>query len=394
MKEPRRRSGEMGGPDPIDSALEAGSGATTAGRLRFFFHSRAALGLAPAAAPALIFVPLGIVLGPAGLGLLSEEALAHLDTVVSLGLAALGVFIGLGLEMGRAERRLLAAASVESLVTVALVAFTTAFLLASWDMRPEVPAAVLALALGIVASASSAGAAEEWHDGPHHLATRIADLDDVAPILIGGFVIVAAAHGSFAPSAVVLTAVTIAVGVAAAIAGWLLFERASGEAERAVFVAGSVLLLAGCAAYLGLSPLLAGLAAGVCWGLLPGQADHIVREDLRKFQHPLVVVLLVVAGATLSGSSAGVWLLAPFLCFRLAGKLIGGWFASRLAPGLTPSHLGSYLIAPGVLGIAFALNFLQVSPSRAGEALLFAAAVGSLVNEAIALAAMPPARRG
>jgi len=385
--------GEMGGPDPIDSALEAGGGATAAGRLHVLFRSRAALGLAPAAAPALLFVPLGVVLGPAALGLLSDEALTHLDTVVSLALAALGVFIGLGLDVRPAERRLLAAASMESLLTVALVASTTAFLLARWDLRLEAPSAVVALALGIVASASSAGAAEEWHDLPHQSATRIADLDDVAPILIGGFVIAAAAHGPSAPSAGLLTVATIAIGVAGALAGWLLFETATGEAERAVFVAGAVLLVAGCAAYMGVSPLLAGLAAGVCWRLLPGPADRVVRENLRKFQHPLVVVLLVVAGATLSRSVPGVWLLAPFLTFRLAGKLIGGWFASRLAAGVTPSHLGSYLIAPGVLGIAFALNFRQVSASRAGDALLFAGAVGSLLSEVLALFAVPPKRQ-
>jgi hypothetical protein len=366
----------MGGPDPIDVLLK----------------SRPALGLAPAAAPALLFVPLGFVLGPGVLGVLSGEVLGHLDVVVSLALGTLGVFVGLGLDLGPGERRLLAAASVESLVTILVVMATSAHLMSSWGLALDGPPAVaLGLALGVAASASAAGPGGP-HDAPHRAATRIADLDDVLPIVLGGFVIAAAPVASW-PSAGGLTLATIALGVAGAVAGWLLFESALGSAERGVFVAGAVLLLAGGAAYLGVSPLLSGLVAGACWRALPGGADRVARDDLRKFQHPLVVMLLVVAGATLTSTRAGIWLLAPFLAFRLAGKLVGGWLASRLAPGVAPSHLGAHLVAPGVLGIAFALNFRQVSPSAAGDALLFAATVGSLMSEVLALAAHPPAGR-
>jgi hypothetical protein len=46
----------------------------------------------------------------------------------------------------------------------------------------------------------------------------------------------------------------------------------------------------------------------------------------------------------------------------MAGKLVGGWLASRMAPGVAPSDLGAYLIPPGVIGVAFALNLQQVAP--------------------------------
>ncbi|HSC28121.1 MAG TPA: hypothetical protein VLD67_12650, partial [Vicinamibacterales bacterium] len=58
-------------------------------------RSKAALGLRPFTAPVMVFIPLGILLGPRVLGVLSEAALAHLDTVVSIVLATLGVFIGM-----------------------------------------------------------------------------------------------------------------------------------------------------------------------------------------------------------------------------------------------------------------------------------------------------------
>ena len=58
-------------------------------------RTRAALGLRPLTAPVIIFLPLGIVLGPVGVNWLSAGALGHLDVVISIGLATLGVFIGI-----------------------------------------------------------------------------------------------------------------------------------------------------------------------------------------------------------------------------------------------------------------------------------------------------------
>ena len=56
-----------------------------------------ALGLRPSAAPSLAFITTGFVLGPAVFDVLNVNALARLDVVVSVALAALGVFVGLGI---------------------------------------------------------------------------------------------------------------------------------------------------------------------------------------------------------------------------------------------------------------------------------------------------------
>ena len=64
----------------------------------------------------------------------------------------------------------------------------------------------------------------------------------------------------------------LAIGLAVGISGWLLVER-TAPAERAVFVLGSVALLGGAAASLGMSPLLCGMAAGLLWAATPGRSD-------------------------------------------------------------------------------------------------------------------------
>jgi hypothetical protein len=187
---------------------------------------------------------------------------------------------------------------------------------------------------------------------------------------------------------------TVLLGAGVAAAGWLLFERAQGAAERAVFVVGTVVLLGGVAAYLALSPMLAGLAAGVFWTSAPGRAEKVIRDDLGKIQHALVVLLLVAAGASLVWTPIALWLFAPFVIFRLAGKLIGGSLAAWLVPHVAPADLGSHLIAPGVLGLAFALNFQQVAPSGTAAAVLAAATAGSLACEVLGVWARPRPARG
>jgi hypothetical protein len=155
-----------------------------------------------------------------------------------------------------------------------------------------------------------------------------------------------------------------------------------------VFVLGTLALLGGSAAYLETSPLLAGLAAGWTWARTPGETEQVVARHLRKLQHPLVVLILIIAGATLQLSLAGIWLFAPYVVFRTAGKFIGGWMASRLTAEVSPSELGAYLVPPGVIGIAFALNILQVAPAQAGP-VVFAVSAGALVSEILALLVTP-----
>jgi hypothetical protein len=134
------------------------------------------------------------------------------------------------------------------------------------------------------------------------------------------------------------------------------------------------------------------MVAGLSWTLLPGRADRIVRGDVGRFQHPLVLLLLVSAGALIHVTALAVWLLAPFIVFRLAGKVIGAWAAARLLP-LTAGDLAAYLVPPGLLGIALAINFLQVSATPTALAVATAVALGTLASEAVAFVALPDARR-
>jgi hypothetical protein len=381
---------EIGGEDPIDRRLGVPEPAPLTWLLSLL-RTRSALGLAPSLTPAIVFLPLGVLLGPAGLDLISVPSLRVLDMAVTIALAVLGVMVGtaLGHEI-RSAMALLAAASLESAVTIAAVAGSAAYFIAATGTPVGVQTVVFSAALGLCASASSATSADPDVESVAGVATRVADLDDVLPILIAmAFVPLVDVSGR-SPWVSVLA--PLVVGLVVGAVGWLLFERAESEVERVLFVLGALALSGGAASYLGVSPLAVGLAAGLTWTVAPGQADRLVHDDLRRVQHPVVILLLVTAGALAVPSAASVWLLVPYLLFRVAGKVAGASLAARIVDA-GPADLAAYLMSPGVLAIAFALNFRQMLPPQAGEVLLATVAMGTAAFELFALVVVPHWRR-
>lgn len=385
---PRR---ELGGPDPLDQRLGAPP-PTAFEWLRTLMFSRAALGLAPSLTPAIIFLPLGIALGPLGLEWFTPRVLARLDAAVSISLSVLGVLVGIGLARHlRDAGRLLVAASLESGITIAAVAGATIYFAQATGLPIEAPFFAFALALGLCASASSATSASPDSEAAAGVATQVADLDDVLPIVLVTVVFaILVPEGSAGAWLAVVAPIGIGLGVGAI--GWLVFDRAESGAERVVFVLGAVSFAGGAATYLNVSPIATGLIAGICWVLAPGRADQIVANDLRRVQHPLVVLLLLTAGALWTPSLAALWLLAPYLLFRLAGKVAGAWAVARLVD-VRAGDLAAFLMPPGVLAIAFALSVRHVLPAAAGETLVSAVAMGTAAFEIFALFVLPEWRR-
>jgi hypothetical protein len=342
---------------------------------------QAALGLSATAAPWLGFVLLGAALGPQALGVLSPDLLRRLDVVVSIGLAMLGVFVGLGLggAVGQGGARLLTAAVIETFFTIVVVSGAMYVLLSTWALPLPADAALVAVALGVCSCASAALRVPESGSPAARRASRIADLDDLPLIILGAFVVAIFGRQTGIVTGVLAAA---AVGLTVGAAGWLLFERAYGQAERAVFVVGTIVLLGGLGAYMGTSPLLSGCAAALVWVRTPGAADRIIGADLRKLQHPLVALLLLIAGAAIQWNTALLWITAPLVLFRLTGKLLAGALAARIADVPT-GLLATVLVPPGVIGIALALNLEQVLTG--GTLLLSGITVAAVVSEVLAV---------
>ena len=168
------------------------------------------------------------------------------------------------------------------------------YLVVSTGLPLDASAVIIALALGLCASASSATSADPDADPAAAVATRVADLDDILPIIVAAGIFTVATGTGADRWWIALT--PVGAGVITGLIGWLLFERAKSVAERGVYVLGTLALAGGAAAYMRVSPLAVGLVAGLMWTMAPGRADRIVQDDLGKLQHPLVVLVVVTAG--------------------------------------------------------------------------------------------------
>ena len=354
------------------------------------FDRRLALGLLPTPVLGLLILFVGVALGPHGLSLLTPSVLSYLDPAVSVALAALGVLVGLGLDVRRPrERRLLAAASLEGGLTMLFVGAGVLFMLSRWSAPTDLAPWLLALMLGICAS-TSATTVTDASDPSTAPDARLGDLDDVLPIVIGGLALAWMREGSLGAAAS-LTVQASVVAVLMALAAWLLMTRAPSESERRVFALGSLLLLGGAAEYLSLSSLLAGFVAGAFWNRLGGPGCDQIRRDVYHLQRPLVVLLLVIAGARVGFTPILFGLAMLYLVFRITGKVVGGLLVRRIMPSTPMSPVGLGLISPGIVGIAFALNVLEAGPD--GAALVLAVAVvGSVGSELLSFLIRPPER--
>lgn len=326
----------------------------------------AALGLQAAVTPPLIYIPLGVLVGPVGLNLLSPAILERLNPIVSLALASIGVFVGIAIDPRRRDdAALFVAASLQAVTTAAVVTSAVWLLSTRWALPVDNPVASVPLVCGLCAAASAAVVARDAGvGGPDALAriARVADFDDVIVITLSAM--------ALAPTLRVL-GIGLGCALLVSVAGWLLFERAASDAERGVFVIGAMILLGGIADYAAVSPLLVGMVAGACWKHLPGRANEIIREDLAKIDRPLVVLLLVIAGATLKITMLAVWLAVPLLLFRLTGKLLGASVA-RLALASQPpvADLAAHLLPSGIVAIALAIHFHQRVDGELGAAVV------------------------
>ncbi len=145
MATPDRNEAPEFGRDPLDPVSAPGLWA------QWFPTRHVMLGIAPTAAPAVSFILIGVLVGPEGLGLLSGEVVARLSPAVSVGLAALGVFVGLalGTSLRRGHGGLLGAALIEVLTTLIVVAPILFLLLTLWAVPIAESTALFALAAGV-----------------------------------------------------------------------------------------------------------------------------------------------------------------------------------------------------------------------------------------------------
>jgi hypothetical protein len=266
--------------------------------------------------------------------------------------------------------RLVAASTVRTVTTIAAVGAGVLAALSYWPVSAGLPIWLPALMIGVCAAATNAAAD--------------VTVDDVL-VIVAGSVIIAVA-GARQDGPIVLPVALAGISILVAFAGWLLVGQTASEGEQHVFVVGSLLLLGGAATYLSLSAVAAGLVAGIVWNLAGNVAKPRIIRDLNYFQHPLVVLLMIAAGAGATLSIDAMVLAIVFVAIRALATRAGRWAARRLIQVTATGEGGPSLISAGFVGLALALDMFRRAgaPEWAGP-LLGAVAVGSFVSDAMSL---------
>ncbi len=366
----------LGGADPIDARL----GSAPPGQADGWSWHRPALGLAPSPVPSSAVLLAGLALGPQGLGVLTPDLLRSTEPAVAASAVVLGALIGLDAGTVRVGTglRLAGGAAVEAAVT--LLGVAAGFLaLAHLDGMQWLAGAYLPWLLGISAASS---ATRIRRDGDTPYVARLGDLDDVLPIAAGAALLAVAVDG---PGLRALTSLASSAGLAVVVAaaGWFLVSGASGESEQRVYAAGSVLLLTGVATAFSASPLLVGAIAAVAWSLTRATGREPLSRDFRYLQHPLVVFVWLIAGASAHLTEPVLFLAGAFVVARVAGKAIGGALAASLVPELS-RRLGFHLLAPGTAGIVAALMLSGMPVAGTVEPLLGTVVCGAIASDLLA----------
>ncbi|MEP7306138.1 MAG: hypothetical protein ABJA98_11530 [Acidobacteriota bacterium] len=372
-----------------DVAVDEAPGAVTLAHRRRPRRWRGLFAWSATSAPVALLLTTGIAFGPQGINLLSLRTLPLLDPVVPVALAALGVLVGLGVGDRRSgDWRAFGAASLVVVATVLVVSVGFAvFALATMSAIAR-PFGTMALASGICAATSLTLPGGNPLE-PRSAAARVVELGVLLPIVAGGLVLAWLRAGS-SVGAAVLVARACGVTLALAAAAWLLLTQASSETEERVFAVSALLLAGGVAAALSMSALLGGLVAGVFWRYAGRHPRETISRDVLFVQHPLLVLVLLVAGARADLSPVALAIGVGYVVLRVFGQLAGGFVARRLVGVSAARDLRRHLLRPGVFGVAFALNAVSVVGADASM-LLAAVVAGTIGSEFVAL--LFPARK-
>lgn len=360
----------------LDERPELPVARVPAGRRRLLGWSASSLPVAP-------LLLAGMILGPQGLAVLSSSALAAVDPAIPVALAALGILIGLEAGAGHADGYPGSGlGAAHALFTAAIVA---GGLFAAMRVGPTVGVApwLFAILCGVCAASSLTLPGRSLPEPRRHTDALVAA--EVAMAIVAGAVVLAYARRNSAAGAAVLLGQIVGVVAVLAAAGWLLTRRTSSTTERRVFVMAALLLVGGAADFLASSPLFGGLCAGLLWQRLGGNSREVLHAETLYVQHPLVVLVLLVAGARMQLTPTVLSLTVVYLGLRTVARHAGGTAIQRLRPASSQA-LRLELLAPGVFGVAFALNAARaVAPDAGGgPSVLSVVVLGTLLSDVVA----------
>jgi len=344
------------------------------------------------------FVLLGLAIGPRGLQLIGTDLLDQLDPFLHLSLGGVGLIFGLQFNATQLKRFPLAMfglAFFQAAFTFLLcgLAFFWVAIALGFSMGGAV---FLAAVLATIASVSAPQIIahlihEQQARGKNaHLLQFITSVDGAFGVLVLALLLGAHSEYWLTPwrglNALLWLVFSAAIGVACGLVfHWLIQVRTSTQ-EMVLYLLGLVTLSSGVAATLHLSPLFVNVVFGLTVANLSLRVEEIFRQ-MGRLEHPLFIVLLILAGARwqLSGGWV-VPLVLAYLGFRFLGKWLGclvgrEYFRLYFKP---VDRLGMALLSQGGLALALLITLTLAESGRLVALIETAVIVSIIASELLA----------
>jgi len=356
------------------------------------------------------YILVGILLGPSCLNVIRAEMLEsrlHVFTVIALLLIAFAIGERFDLQQlrrsARAVTRVSLGESLGSFVLVTLVVGLVAWLTGAGGAHAG-PALWLSVALicGAIAVATAPAATmavfrELGASGPlSRLALSSVVVNNALSVTLFGLT-VAAVKVLLGTSAgtgwmqgvlpVATTIASLAAGFGIGIATDLIVHKLTRRDDVLIVALAAVFFTGGLASFIGLSPLLAGIAAGFAV-VNRDRRDVRAFRALNDFEPPLYGLFFALAGTELHLGellAAGALGIA-FVLARAVGKYLGAWLGARSAdlPRQQSSLIGLALLPQAGLAIGLAYLVRQDPALEVVRAIIIDVVITSVViNELI-----------
>jgi len=347
------------------------------------------------------FILLGVIAGPEVFGWLDAQALDSLWSPFALALAWAGMLFGLQFRLQNL-RKIAAVnhriATVQSVVVFIMAAIlflplksaTGAIFLTFRESMAAVFAIAAIAAISAPTIVASVARRYKAHGSETRLLYYVAAFDAAVGIILFGIALSFFRAEGMAEGALVRgTAwllITVGVGVLLGFLYHVFMALKLTANERLAMAVGMLVLAAGAASLLDVSPLFLSFVIGVVLANFADRQDKLFRL-LAAAERPLFGFMLIVAAARWKVFDptcilVGAW----FVVIRTMSKIVGTKtaFAISGAGSRRARFFGLALMGQGGLAIAMALDFARRYPGPGADLLIGSMLVAFVINGALA----------
>ena len=341
-----------------------------------------------------LFIVIGAVAGPAGVGLVKPEQLHDMHPVLVICTGWIGFLYGCHFEwrhLRLVPPGMLVASCSMSLICGGLIAVAAWFGLPS--LLPKLvdhERVAAAIALGICGAGTAPAGVfllqRNRHVSRHDIrALQLLTAFDELPAIVALSALLAwLPHPSQFVSPAMLFVAQVALGGVIGVAAWLVFPLGDDHRDRSVLLIAIAAVCAGAADALVVSPLMVSLVAGIVFMNLSHRGEAAFGL-MAAPAHTLFSIFLLLCGALLQFSLHGYLVLAAcaYVGVRLLAKVVGARLSHLVF--LSRSHLhpllGTGMLFQGGVSLVIAIELADKLPGDSGVPVLTVVVVAVFINE-------------